>query len=98
MKFSIEDFKQLDKRKLLLARLGPDGVNPTESARSHFDVYDDDDELISRNDGGNGYLQSARDTELKQEDGIMAEEKQITLESNQSLSIPDHERGSNMQI
>lgn len=73
MKFSIEDFKQLDKCKLLLARLGPDGANPTESARSHFDVYDDDDELISRN--GGGYVQSARDTELKQEDGIMAEEK-----------------------
>lgn len=97
MKFSIEDFKQLDKRKLLLARLGPDGVNPTESARSHFDVYDDDDELISRN-GGGGYVQSARDTELKQEDGIMAEEKQITLESNQSISIPDHEGGSSTQI
>ncbi len=74
-KFSIEDFKQLDKRKLLLAKIGPDGVNPTESARTQFDLYDDDeDELISRN-GGAGFVQSARDTELKQEDGIMAEEK-----------------------
>jgi hypothetical protein len=50
---------------LLLAKIGPDGVNPTESARTQFDLYDDDeDELISRN-GGAGYVQSARDTELK---------------------------------
>ena len=101
MKFSIEDFKQLDKRKLLLGRIGPlEGSGVNESARSQFDLYEnDEDELISKNqDGGASYVLSARDTELKQEDGIMAEEKQITLESNQSVSMHDNESNSNMLI
>jgi hypothetical protein len=51
MKFSIEDFKQLDKRKLLLGRIGPlEGSGVNESARSQFDLYEnDEDELISKN-------------------------------------------------
>jgi hypothetical protein len=66
--FSIEDFKQLDKRKLLLAQ----GVS--ESARSQFELlYDDDeDELISRE--SKIINQSSARDELKAEDGIMAEE------------------------
>ncbi len=54
----------------MLARIGPEGI--TESARTHFDLYDDDDELMSRE--SKVINQSARD-ELKAEDGIMAEEK-----------------------
>ena len=40
----------------MLAKIGPDGLNPTESARTQFDLYEDDeDELISKN-GEGGYV------------------------------------------
>ena len=65
-----EDFKQLDKRQLL-----QQNKIEGESAASHFDIYDDDDELVSGRSRKSHQIQTARDVLNTEEDGILAEEK-----------------------